>query len=52
MNSMACLSRHASGRRGARFDLTIVNLERDKAEGETYTQFFMRKGIRGAILPH
>src|SRR4051794_8388224 len=28
-----------------RFDLTIVNLERDKAEGETYTQFFMRKGI-------
>ena len=33
-----------------RFDLTIVNLERDKAEGETYTQFFMRKGIRGAIV--
>src|SRR5438552_12629661 len=33
-----------------RFDITIVNLERDKAEGETYTQFFMRKGIRGAIL--
>lgn len=33
-----------------RFDLTIVNIERDKAEGETYSQFFMRKGIRGAIL--
>jgi DNA-binding LacI/PurR family transcriptional regulator len=33
-----------------RFDLQIVNIERDKAEGETYTQFFMRKGIRGAIL--
>jgi DNA-binding LacI/PurR family transcriptional regulator len=33
-----------------RFDLTIVNLERDKTEGETYTQFFMRKGLRGAIL--
>jgi DNA-binding LacI/PurR family transcriptional regulator len=33
-----------------RFDVTIVNLERDKAESETYTQFFMRKGIRGAIL--
>lgn len=33
-----------------RFDLTIVNLERDKADGETYTQFFMRKGLRGAIL--
>ena len=34
-----------------RFDVaTIVNLERDKAEGETFTQFFMRKGIRGAIV--
>jgi DNA-binding LacI/PurR family transcriptional regulator len=33
-----------------RFDLTMLNLERDKAESETYTQFFMRKGIRGAIL--
>jgi DNA-binding LacI/PurR family transcriptional regulator len=33
-----------------RFDLAIVNLVRDKGEGETYTQFFMRKGIRGAIL--
>jgi DNA-binding LacI/PurR family transcriptional regulator len=33
-----------------RFDVTVVNLERDKAEGETYTQFFMRKGLRGVIL--
>jgi DNA-binding LacI/PurR family transcriptional regulator len=33
-----------------RFDVTIVNLERDKAGGETHTQFFMRKGIRGAVL--
>jgi DNA-binding LacI/PurR family transcriptional regulator len=33
-----------------RFDLTIINLERDKAEGETFTQFFIRKGIRGAVL--
>jgi DNA-binding LacI/PurR family transcriptional regulator len=33
-----------------RFDVTIVNLERDKGEGETYTQFFMRKGLRGVIL--
>ncbi|WP_428940340.1 LacI family DNA-binding transcriptional regulator [Fontivita pretiosa] len=33
-----------------RFDITIVNLERDKDSGETYTQFFMRKGIRGAVL--
>lgn len=33
-----------------RFDVTIVNLERDKDSNETYTQFFMRKGIRGAVL--
>src|SRR3954454_10068669 len=33
-----------------RFDVTIMNVERDKTEGETYTQFFMRKGIRGAVL--
>src|SRR5262245_18689038 len=33
-----------------RFDVTVVNLERDKAAGETYTQFFMRKGLRGAVL--
>ena len=33
-----------------RFDVTIVNLERDKSAGETYTQFFMRKGLRGVVL--
>src|SRR5215213_9450625 len=33
-----------------RFDVTVLNLERDKADDETYTQFFMRKGVRGAIL--
>jgi DNA-binding LacI/PurR family transcriptional regulator len=33
-----------------RFDVTIVNLERDKSDGETFTQFFMRKGLRGVIL--
>jgi DNA-binding LacI/PurR family transcriptional regulator len=33
-----------------RFDVTVLNLERDKSEDETYTQFFMRKGVRGAIL--
>src|SRR5215471_18531837 len=33
-----------------RFDVTIINVDRDKAFGETYTQFFMRKGIRGAVL--
>jgi DNA-binding LacI/PurR family transcriptional regulator len=33
-----------------RFDITVVNIERDKDSNETYTQFFMRKGIRGAVL--
>ncbi|HSV12908.1 MAG TPA: LacI family DNA-binding transcriptional regulator [Tepidisphaeraceae bacterium] len=33
-----------------RFDVTVVNLERDKAAGETHTQFFMRKGLRGVVL--
>lgn len=33
-----------------RFDLTLLNIERDKAESETFSQFFIRKGIRGAIL--
>ena len=33
-----------------RFDVTLVNLERDKSDNETYTQFFMRKGVRGVIL--
>lgn len=33
-----------------RFDITIVNLERDKDSAETFTQFFLRKGIRGAVL--
>ena len=33
-----------------RFDVAIINLERDKSDGETFTQFFMRKGLRGVIL--
>jgi len=33
-----------------RFDVTFLNLHRDKTESETYTQFFHRKGIRGAVL--
>jgi DNA-binding LacI/PurR family transcriptional regulator len=33
-----------------RFDVTVINLERDKDEAETYTQFLMRKGVRGAVL--
>lgn len=33
-----------------RYDVQIISLQRDKRPDETYTQFFMRKGIRGAIL--
>jgi DNA-binding LacI/PurR family transcriptional regulator len=32
------------------FDVVILNLPRDKKPGETYTQFFMRKGVRGVVL--
>jgi len=32
------------------FDLVILNLHRDKRPNETYTQFFIRKGVRGVIL--
>jgi len=31
-------------------DLVILNPQRDKAPDETYTQFFLRKGVRGVIL--
>ena len=32
------------------FDVTIVNLSRDKQPGESYTRFFRRKGVRGVIV--
>jgi len=32
------------------YDLNIVHLRRDKNPSETYSQFFFRKGVRGAIL--
>lgn len=33
-----------------RLDIVILDLPRDKQPDETYTQFFMRKGVRGVIL--
>lgn len=33
-----------------KFDISLISLQRDKLQTETYTQFFMRKGIRGVIL--
>jgi DNA-binding LacI/PurR family transcriptional regulator len=32
------------------FDLAILNHQRDKKPAETYSQYFMRKGVRGVIL--
>ncbi len=32
------------------FDLVILNPQRDKKPTETYSQYFMRKGVRGVIL--
>jgi len=34
----------------AGFNLVLLNLKRDKLRGETYTQFFLRTGVRGVIL--
>ena len=33
-----------------RFDVLILDMQRDKKPNETYTQFFMRKGVRGVIV--
>ncbi len=35
---------------GTDLDLVILNPMRDKRPDETYTQFFLRKGVRGVIL--
>jgi len=32
------------------FDLKLIGIRRDKNPGETYSQFFLRKGVRGVIL--
>jgi DNA-binding LacI/PurR family transcriptional regulator len=36
--------------RASEFDLSIIDLRRDKSRDETFRQFFNRKGICGAIL--
>jgi LacI family transcriptional regulator len=32
------------------FDLKLLSIRRDKSPDESYSQFFMRKGIRGVVL--
>lgn len=46
----ACLDGIVSEMLDSDFDLTFVHLRRDKKPDETYSQFFLRKGIRGAII--
>ena len=46
----ACLDGIVTAMLESEFDLKIVHLRRDKTADDTYSQFFFRKGIRGAIL--
>jgi DNA-binding LacI/PurR family transcriptional regulator len=46
----ACIDGMVEAMRASDFDLSIIDLRRDKPRDETYRQFFARKGIRGAIL--
>ncbi len=46
----AVLDGVARGADDCRLDLVVLNIHRDKQPDETYTQFFMRKGVRGVIL--
>jgi len=46
----ACLEGIVNAMLESDFDLKITHLRRDKKSDETYSQFFYRKGIRGAIL--
>lgn len=38
------------GLEDSEYDVAILRLERDKSSSETYTHFFLRKGVRGVIL--
>jgi LacI family transcriptional regulator len=46
----ACLDGIVTAMMESDYDLKITHLRRDKSPKETYSQFFFRKGIRGAIL--
>lgn len=46
----ACIEGIISAMQQSDFDLKIAHVRRDKSPDETYSQFFFRKGIRGAIL--
>jgi DNA-binding LacI/PurR family transcriptional regulator len=46
----ACIDGMVEAMRISDFDLSVIDLRRDKARDETFRQFFMRKGICGAII--
>ena len=46
----AVLAGVARGTDEHNFDVVVVNIKRDKRSDESYTQFFVRKGVRGVIL--
>lgn len=46
----ACLDGIVSAMLDSEYDLKIVHLRRDKKPDETYSQFFLRKGVIGAIV--
>ena len=46
----ACIDGMVEAMRNTGFDLSIIDLRRDKTRDESYRQFFARKGICGAIL--
>jgi DNA-binding LacI/PurR family transcriptional regulator len=46
----ACIDGMVDAMRTSDFDLSIIDLRRDKSRDESFRQFFLRKGLCGAIL--
>jgi DNA-binding LacI/PurR family transcriptional regulator len=46
----ACIEGMVDAMRSSDFDVSIIDLRRDKTRDETFRQFFNRKGIAGAVL--
>jgi len=46
----ACIEGMVEAMRSTSFDLAIIDLSRDKSPTETLKQFFLRKGIRAAVV--
>ena len=46
----ACLEGMAEAMRAAQFDLTILDVARDKTKNESLRQYLTRKGTRGAVV--